>query len=119
MVQDYGRHKGHQHNLLELEAEKVRSRMVGAMQQMKKFMEEMSETNRRLEQVREHFPYRTILFLAESILPGVRYLYESGTVSVNCLFMIYRSYFTNIHIWVRYFLLAFSGPVRDARQRVC
>ena len=29
----------------------MRSRMVGAMQKMKKFMEEMSETNRRLEQV--------------------------------------------------------------------
>jgi hypothetical protein len=50
-MQDYGRHKGHQHNLLELEAEKVRARMVGALQQMKKFIEEMSETNRRLEQV--------------------------------------------------------------------
>jgi hypothetical protein len=51
LMQDYGRHKGHQHNLLELEAEKVRARMVGALQQMKKFIEEMSETNRRLEQV--------------------------------------------------------------------
>jgi len=50
ICKDYGRHKGHPNNLLELEAETVRSRMAAAVQKMKKFMEEMSDTNRRLEQ---------------------------------------------------------------------
>ena len=51
ICKDYGRHKGHQNNLLELEAENVRNRMLGAVQKMKKFMEDMSETNRNLERV--------------------------------------------------------------------
>jgi len=50
ICKDYGRHKGHPHNLLELEAESFRTRMAAAVQKMKKFMEEMSEANRRLEQ---------------------------------------------------------------------
>jgi len=51
ICKDYGRHKGHQHNLLELEAENVRAGMTTAVQKMKKFMEEMSDTNRTLEKV--------------------------------------------------------------------
>jgi len=51
ICKDYGRHKGHQHNLLELEAESVRTRMASSVQRMKKFMEEMGETTRNLEQV--------------------------------------------------------------------
>jgi tripartite motif-containing protein 23 len=51
ICKDYGRHKGHAHNLLELEAEQARGRMAGAVQNMKKFMEEMGETTRKLEQV--------------------------------------------------------------------
>jgi len=51
ICKDYGRHKNHNHNLLELEAEQVRARMAGAVQHMKKFMEEVSETTRKLEQV--------------------------------------------------------------------
>jgi len=51
ICKDYGRHKGHQHNLLELEAESARSQMAVAVQKMKKFMEEMSDTNRKLEKV--------------------------------------------------------------------
>ena len=51
ICKDYGRHKGHKHNLLELEAEQVRTRMATAVQKMKKFMEEMGETTRKLEHV--------------------------------------------------------------------
>merc|ERR1719309_588604 len=51
ICKDYGRHKGHQHNLLELEAEQVRARMAGAVQKMKKFMEEMGDTTRKPEHV--------------------------------------------------------------------
>merc|ERR1711936_772430 len=51
ICKDYGRHKGHQHNLLELVAEQVRVRMAGAVQKMKKFMEEMGDTTRKLEHV--------------------------------------------------------------------
>ena len=51
ICKDYGRHKGHQNNLLELEAENVRNRMLGAVHKMKKVMEDMSETNRNLERV--------------------------------------------------------------------
>ena len=48
ICKDYGRHKGHNHNLLELEAEKMRVTMANACTQLKKFMEEVSETSRRL-----------------------------------------------------------------------
>jgi len=51
ICKDYGRHKGHKHNLLELEAEQSRGRMVTAVQKMKKFMEEMGDTTRKMEQV--------------------------------------------------------------------
>ena len=51
ICKDYGRHKGHKHNLLELEAEQARATMAAAVQNMKKFMEEMGETTRQLEQV--------------------------------------------------------------------
>jgi len=51
ICKDYGRHKGHKHNLLELEAEQVRARMATAVQKMKKFMEEMGDTTRKLEHV--------------------------------------------------------------------
>jgi len=51
ICKDYGRHKGHKHNLLELEAEQVRVRMGSAVQKMKKFLEEMGDTTRKLEQV--------------------------------------------------------------------
>ncbi len=47
-ILDYGRHKGHLHNLLELEAEKTRNSMTGAVQSLKKFMEDVAETSRRL-----------------------------------------------------------------------
>ena len=48
ICKDYGRHKGHNHNLLELEAEKMRVTMSNACTELKKFMEEVSETSRRL-----------------------------------------------------------------------
>ena len=51
ICKDYGRHKGHKHNLLELEAEQTRGRMATAVQKMKKFMEEMGDTTRKMEQV--------------------------------------------------------------------
>jgi hypothetical protein len=47
-VPDYGRHKGHLHNLLEMEAEKTRNSINGAVNSLKKFMEDVSETSRRL-----------------------------------------------------------------------
>ena len=47
-VSDYGRHKGHRHNLLELEAEKTRTTINVAVNSLKKFMEDVSETSRRL-----------------------------------------------------------------------
>jgi hypothetical protein len=58
-ILDYGRHKGHLHNLLELEAEKTRNSMTGAVQSLKKFMEDVAETSRRLGKktysVKPHF----------------------------------------------------------------
>ena len=45
---DYGRHKGHLHNLLEMEAEKTRNTINVAVNSLKKFMEDVSETSRRL-----------------------------------------------------------------------
>ncbi|TRY74662.1 hypothetical protein TCAL_00715 [Tigriopus californicus] len=49
ICKDYGRHKGHQHNLLELEAEKFRTTLGHAVSHLKKFMEEVSDTARKLE----------------------------------------------------------------------
>ena len=64
ICKDYGRHKGHNHNLLELEAEQTRARMASAVQKMKKFMEEMGETTRKLEQVTvlSNYLYLTVSF---------------------------------------------------------
>jgi len=53
ICKDYGRHKGHNHNLLELEAEKMRVTMSNACTELKKFMEEVSETSRRLDAVQQ------------------------------------------------------------------
>ena len=48
-----GRHKGHQHNLLEIEAEKTRRSMLQSVQKLKKLMEDVSETSRKLELVQQ------------------------------------------------------------------
>ncbi|XP_049782015.1 E3 ubiquitin-protein ligase TRIM23-like [Schistocerca cancellata] len=48
---DYGRHKDHKHALVETEAEKVRSSVITTVQHMRKFMEDVSETVRKLEHV--------------------------------------------------------------------
>ena len=48
ICKDYGRHKGHQHNLLELEAEKARKTILQSIQKLKKFMEDVNETSRLL-----------------------------------------------------------------------
>ena len=61
---DYGRHKGHLHNLLELEAEKTRNSMTGAVQSLKKFMEDVSETSRRLGWL-----ILALLLLHQSLVP--------------------------------------------------
>ncbi|XP_063216763.1 E3 ubiquitin-protein ligase TRIM23-like [Bacillus rossius redtenbacheri] len=50
ICKDYGRHKSHKHALIETEAECVRSSITGAVQHMRKFMEELSETIHKLEQ---------------------------------------------------------------------
>ena len=57
ICKDYGRHKGHNHNLLELEAEKMRQTMSNACTQLKKFMEDVSETSRRLGKKIKLFPH--------------------------------------------------------------
>ncbi|KAJ9579625.1 hypothetical protein L9F63_004704 [Diploptera punctata] len=44
ICKDYGRHKNHKHALVETEAENVRATVINAVQHMRKFMEEMSET---------------------------------------------------------------------------
>lgn len=53
ICKDYGRHKGHAHNLLELEAEKMRSTASTSVQRLRHFMEEVGETARRLENVQQ------------------------------------------------------------------
>lgn len=51
ICKDYGRHKNHKHALVETEAENIRVTVINAVQHMRKFMEEMSETAHKLEQV--------------------------------------------------------------------
>lgn len=51
ICKDYGRHKNHKHALVETEAENIRVTVINAVQHMRKFMEEISETMRKLEQV--------------------------------------------------------------------
>ena len=48
VCKDYGRHKGHRYNLLEVEAEEVRTTITDAVNHLKKFMEEITETARKL-----------------------------------------------------------------------
>ncbi|KDR21099.1 E3 ubiquitin-protein ligase TRIM23-like [Zootermopsis nevadensis] len=51
ICKDYGRHKSHKHALVETEAENIRATVINAVQHMRKFMEDMSETVHKLEQV--------------------------------------------------------------------
>ncbi|KAK7868352.1 hypothetical protein R5R35_013646 [Gryllus longicercus] len=51
ICKDYGRHKNHKHALVEAEAENIRVSVINAVQHMRKFMEDMSETVHKLEQV--------------------------------------------------------------------
>ena len=51
ICKDYGRHKGHAHELLENEAKKWRSTVQSAVQHLKKFMEDVNDTARRLEKI--------------------------------------------------------------------
>ena len=51
ICKDYGRHKGHAHELLENEAKKWRSTVQSAVEHLKKFMEDVNETARRLEKI--------------------------------------------------------------------
>lgn len=51
ICKDYGRHKGHSHNLLELEAEKWRAKVTQALTHLKKFVEDIKETARRLDRI--------------------------------------------------------------------
>ena len=51
ICKDYGRHKGHAHELLENEAKKWRSTVQSAVQHLKKFMDDVNETARRLEKI--------------------------------------------------------------------
>ena len=53
ICKDYGRHKGHAHNLLELEAEKWRSTVSSAVQHLKKFVDDVKETARRLDRIQQ------------------------------------------------------------------
>ncbi|XP_030852524.1 E3 ubiquitin-protein ligase TRIM23 [Strongylocentrotus purpuratus] len=48
VCKDYGKHRGHKHTLLEQEAESTRSVVVGMVQQVRLFSEEISESGRRL-----------------------------------------------------------------------
>lgn len=41
--------QGHQHNLLEIEADKMRKNMVMSIEKLKKLMEDITETSRKLE----------------------------------------------------------------------
>lgn len=51
ICKDYGRHKDHKHALVETEAENIRSSVANAVQHMRKFMEDISETVHKLENV--------------------------------------------------------------------
>lgn len=53
ICKDYGRHKGHSHNLLELEAEKWRSTVTSAVSHLKNFLDDIRETGRRLELIQQ------------------------------------------------------------------
>jgi len=53
ICKDYGRHKGHSHNLLELEAEKWRCTVTQAMQHLKQFVDNVQETARSLERIQQ------------------------------------------------------------------
>ncbi|XP_063962539.1 E3 ubiquitin-protein ligase TRIM23-like [Lytechinus pictus] len=48
VCKDYGKHRGHKHTLLEQEADTTRSVVVGMVQQVRVFSEEISESARRL-----------------------------------------------------------------------
>ncbi len=48
ICKDYGRHKGHQYALMETEAESLRTVIADSVGQLRKFMEELTDTARKL-----------------------------------------------------------------------
>ena len=48
VCKDYGRHKGHEYVLMETEAEKMRKYISDTVSHLRKFMEEITETARKL-----------------------------------------------------------------------
>ena len=49
VCKDYGRHKGHKHNLLDLEATEVRETILNASARLRKFMQDVTDATRTLE----------------------------------------------------------------------
>ena len=48
ICKDHGRHKGHNYALMEIEADKMRGFVADAVAHLRKFMEEITETARKL-----------------------------------------------------------------------
>ncbi len=48
VCKDYGRHKGHKYSLMENEADRMRCLIADAVSHLRKFMEEITETSRKL-----------------------------------------------------------------------
>ncbi|XP_065332757.1 E3 ubiquitin-protein ligase TRIM23-like [Cloeon dipterum] len=49
VCKDYGRHKGHQHGLVEVEAEGLRQSVLGAVSNMRQFMDALGESVHKIE----------------------------------------------------------------------
>ncbi len=71
ICKDYGRHKGHEYALMETEAEKMRVFVADAVAHLRKFMEEITETARKLgmeKSLHTKKPSSLFVFLSEEIV---------------------------------------------------
>ena len=77
ICKDYGRHKGHAHNLLEMEAEQWRNTVTSAVKHLKKFMEDVQDTSRRMENIQHEIVNGQGQGTAEKAKQRVRSYFQS------------------------------------------
>ena len=78
ICKDYGRHKGHSHNLLEIEAEQWRTNVQNAVKHWKKFTEDIQDTSRRMENIQQEIVTGQGQGTAEKAKQRVRSYFQSN-----------------------------------------
>ena len=86
ICKDYGRHKGHAHNLLELEAEQWRTTVQNAVKHLRKFMVDVQDTSRRMENIQHEIVTGQGQGTAEKAKQRVRSYFQSNFYNFLIIF---------------------------------